>query len=101
MVSFEKFENESEEDYKYRMIGSADIWIYEIQDPSELPDGFIEYIWKMYLKIMETPIDELIEEYYDNIYCDDYRSNTLGGAWCRLWCRLARNEIDKRKQSNN
>lgn len=99
---FSKREGESEDDYMYRMLGSCTEWIYQVQNSDTLPqDGVVRHIWNMYIKIKNMIIDDLEDEYFDNIYSDEYRSQEKGGAWCRTWCRLAQEEIRLREEEEN
>ena len=97
---FSKREGETEEDYMYRMLGSAPSWIYKVENADTLPEqGVVRNIWNMYINIKNMPIDELEDEYFDNLYGCCHVSQSIDGAWCRTWNLLAREEIRLREES--
>lgn len=98
MEHLQRSANESEDDYIYRILGSYE-WVYTFnaKDANKLPEGTLRDIWRMYCNFQNMTTQQIEEEVYENEggYC--YGMDTIGGAWCRTWCRMARKELDKRK----
>ena len=95
-INLNRFENEAEEDYTYRMLGSADEWVFDVQNEEDLPEGTPRRIFNMYTEISEMSSSDLYDEMDVNERCECYRKHTLAGAWCRTWCRIAWRELERR-----
>lgn len=88
-------EYETQTDYIYRLLGSAEEWLPLVKNTSILEDT-VKAIFKMYHRIKIMPTNQLADEWQDTYYSNDRKREDIVGAYCRTWCRLARNELDFR-----
>lgn len=80
------------------MLGHADEWVFNIKNEEEVPEGLPRRIFQMYSDICEMSSYDLYDEIDENERCESYRADTLAGAWCRTWCRIAYRVIELRDE---
>ena len=88
-------QDETQTDYTYRLLGSAEEWLPLVKHTTVL-EGIAKSIWDSYTEIKKTPTKDLEEDWDLSYYSDDRKRDDVAGAYCRTWCRLARNELDFR-----